>query len=226
MRGRQHLSRQAVFGTPIILPGQFLDENANVNETEFFINFFQAVGAAKIIPSRRNVARAHQAPEDLPADLLRDEAVLVLHDGHVPPLVPLYDGPYLMLTRSCNFFRLQISDRTDTVFTSCLKPCTDPAAAPAAPHRCGCPPGQQKDITFCWPPVATLPVRLAVPHAPSATPTAQTLVAAGPPSPPVLGAGTVFPHSQGFFACSDPGQEQQPSTPGGRLRRQHGRRPS
>jgi hypothetical protein len=26
---------QAVFGTPIVLPGQFLDENPNVNENEF-----------------------------------------------------------------------------------------------------------------------------------------------------------------------------------------------
>jgi hypothetical protein len=26
---------QAVFGTPTVLPGQFLDENANVNENEF-----------------------------------------------------------------------------------------------------------------------------------------------------------------------------------------------
>jgi hypothetical protein len=30
---------QAVFGTPIVLPGQFLDSNAFINEPEFFIKF-------------------------------------------------------------------------------------------------------------------------------------------------------------------------------------------
>jgi hypothetical protein len=81
------------------------------------------------------VARAQQAPEDLPADLLRAEAVLVLHDSQVPPLAPLYDGPYHVLARIREFFRLQMLDRTDTVSTSHLKPCMDPAAAPAAPPR-------------------------------------------------------------------------------------------
>jgi transposase InsO family protein len=156
---------QAVFGTPIVLPGQFLDENANVNENEFFEIFSQAVGAAEIIPTRHNVARAQQAPEDLPADLLRVEEVLVRRDDHVPPLEWLYNGPYRVLTRSRDFFRLQMGDRTDTVSTSRLKPCLDPAATPAAPPCPGLPPGQQRDVTFRWPPVARPLARLAVPGA-------------------------------------------------------------
>jgi hypothetical protein len=48
---------------------------------------------------------------NLPVDLLRAEAVLVHRDGHVPPLAPLYDGPYRVLTRSRDFFRLQMGDR-------------------------------------------------------------------------------------------------------------------
>jgi hypothetical protein len=39
---------------------------------------------------------------------------LVCRNGHVPPLEPLYDGPYRVLTRSRDFVRLQIGDRTDT----------------------------------------------------------------------------------------------------------------
>jgi hypothetical protein len=129
-RGGQN---QAVFGTPIVSPGQFLDEKAIVNEAEFSKKFSQAVGAAKIIPTRHNVAQAHQAPEDLLTDLLRAKEILVRLDGHVLPLAPLYNGPYRVLTRSLDFFRLQIGDRTDTVSTSGLKPCMDPVAAPAAP---------------------------------------------------------------------------------------------
>jgi hypothetical protein len=152
------------------LPGQFLDEKANVDEPEFFEKFSQAVGAVEIIPSRHNVARTQQAPEDLSADLLLAEAVLICRDSHMPPLVPLYDGPYRVLTRSRNFFRLQMGNRTDTVSTSRLKPCMDPAAAPATPLPHGHPPGQQKDVTFRWPTVALPPARLATPPAPSAAP--------------------------------------------------------
>jgi hypothetical protein len=60
--------------------------------------------------------------------------VLVCCNGHVPPLAPLYDGPYCVLTRSHDFFWLQIGDRTDTVSTSRLKPSMDPSATPVA--RC------------------------------------------------------------------------------------------
>jgi hypothetical protein len=102
-----------------------------------FTKIFQAVFAAEIIPTRHNVARAQRAPEDLPADLLRAKAVLVGRDDHMPPLEPLYDGPYHVLTRSLDFFRLQIGGRTDTVSTSHLKPCLDPVAAPAVPPRQG-----------------------------------------------------------------------------------------
>jgi hypothetical protein len=191
----------------------------------FFQKFSKAVGAVEIVYTRHNVARAQQAPEDLPVDLLQAEAVLVRRDGHVPPLAPLYDGPYRVLTRSCDFFRLQMGDRTDTVSTICLKPCLDPAAVPAAPPRRGRPPGQRKDITFRWLPVAPLPARLAVPPPAYASPSApaRTLAAAGPSTPPVPGARTVFPQGQGFFARPDPGQEQRPSTPAGRPQRQ--RRP-
>jgi hypothetical protein len=168
------------------------------------------------------VARTQQAPEDLPVALLRAEAVLVRRDGHVLPLAPLYDGPYRVLTRSRDFFRLQMGDRTDTVFTSRLKPCLDPAAAPAAPPGRGHPPGQRKDVTFRWPPVAPPLARLAVPPPASASPNApaRTLAAARLSTPPAPGAGTVFPHGQGFFACPDPGQEQRPSTLAGRSQRQ------
>jgi hypothetical protein len=48
-----------------------LDENANFDESDFYTNFSQAVGAAEIIPSRHNMDRAQQATEDLSANLLR-----------------------------------------------------------------------------------------------------------------------------------------------------------
>jgi hypothetical protein len=47
---------QAVFSTPIVLPGQFLD--ATANEPEFFIKFSNELGAAESIATRHNRARA------------------------------------------------------------------------------------------------------------------------------------------------------------------------
>jgi hypothetical protein len=180
------------------------------------------VGAAKIIPTRHNLVRAQQAPEDLPAKLLWAEAVLVRCNGHVLTFEPLYDDPYRVLTRSRNFFRLQIDGRTNTVSTSRLKACLDPAAALAAPLGRGHPPVQWREVTFCWPTVAPPPPRLALPPAPNAVPAMPTgaLAAAGPSTPLVPGVRTIFPHSQGFFAHLDPGQEQRLSTPAGRSQRQ------
>jgi Integrase core domain len=189
---------QAVFGTPIVLPGQFLDENANFNESDFFKKFSKEIGAAETLPTRHNVARAQQAPEDLTADLLRAEAVLVRRDGHVPPLAPLYNGPYCVLTRSRDFFRLQMGGRTDTVSTSRLKPCLDPAAAPAAPPRPGRPPGQRKDVTFHWPPVAPPPAS-ASPAAP-----ARSLAAAGPVNSTCAGGRNRFSPRPGVFSTHGP----------------------
>jgi hypothetical protein len=97
----------------------------------FLKNFSQAVGVVAIIPTMHNVDRAQRAPEYLPANLLRAEAVLVRRDGHVLPLEPLYNSPYRVLTRSSNFFRLQIGGRTDTVSTSRFKPCRCPGGSAA-----------------------------------------------------------------------------------------------
>jgi transposase InsO family protein len=116
---------QAVFGTPIVLPGQFLDANANVNEPEFFIKFSSELGAAESVATRHNSARAQDVPDELPADLLRAPAFLVRRDGHVPPLEPLYDGPYRMLACSRDWFRIQVGDRTDT--TPSLPAASSPA---------------------------------------------------------------------------------------------------
>jgi hypothetical protein len=66
--------------------------------------------------------------------------VFVRRDGHVPPLQPLYDGPYAVIHRSLHHFTLRIGDKVDKVSTLRLKPCTDPATPPALPRVRGRPP--------------------------------------------------------------------------------------
>jgi hypothetical protein len=81
-----------------------------------------------------NVA-ARQPPPRLPDDLARATMVFVRRDGHVPPLQPLYDGPYAVLRRSLHHFTLRIGDKVDKVSTLRLKPCMDPAVLPRVRGR-------------------------------------------------------------------------------------------
>jgi hypothetical protein len=95
----------------------------------FFIKFSNELGAAESIATRHNSARAQDMLDELPADLLHAPAVLVRRDVHVSPLELLYDGPYRMLARSRDWFRIQVGNRTDTISTSHLKP-TPPGLGP------------------------------------------------------------------------------------------------
>jgi hypothetical protein len=79
-------------------------------------------------------------PPQLPEDLARAPTVFVRRDGHVPPLQPLYDGPYTVICRSLHYFTLRIGDKVDKVSTPRLKPCTDLTAPPALPRVRGRPP--------------------------------------------------------------------------------------
>ena len=130
---------QEVFGTPLILPGQFLDSPETPPKL-FLEQFSKTLSAAEHATTRHNTAAARLPPPRLPDDLARATMVFVRRDGHVPPLQPLYDGPYTVIRRSLHHFTLRIGDRVDKVSTLRLKPCTDPAAPPALPRVRGRPP--------------------------------------------------------------------------------------
>ena len=54
--------------------------------------------------------------------LLKEKFVFVREDASVPPLSPLYPGPYKVLEQQTKFFRLQLGDRIDVVSVDRLKP--------------------------------------------------------------------------------------------------------
>jgi hypothetical protein len=93
---------------------------------------------------RLNTAADKELPEDLPQELWAAERVWVRCGAHMPPLSPLYDGPYKVLQHSLRHFRLQMGDREDKISTSRLKPCTSdsfiPTAAPSRRPGKTCPP--------------------------------------------------------------------------------------
>ncbi len=78
-----------------------------------------------------------ELPEDLPPDLWTADRVWVRRCFHVPPLTPLYDGPYAVIQRSLRSFKLQMGGKEDKVSTSCLKPCSPstPTATPLTRAR-------------------------------------------------------------------------------------------
>jgi hypothetical protein len=128
-----------VFGTSLILPGQFLD-SPEIPPKIFLEQFSKTLSAAEHTATRHNTAAACQPPPRLPDDLARAPMVFVRRDGRVPPLQPLYDGPYAVIRRSLHHFTLRIGDKVDKVSTLRLKPCMDPAAPPAPPRVRGRPP--------------------------------------------------------------------------------------
>jgi hypothetical protein len=86
---------QAVFGSPLILPGQFLDS------PEILLTFSKTLSAAEHTATRHNTTAARRPPPQLPDDLARAPTVFVRRDGHVPSLQPLYDGPTLCILLLC-----------------------------------------------------------------------------------------------------------------------------
>jgi hypothetical protein len=131
---------QALYGTPLALPNQYLSINNEQTMNEFIIHIDSIL---KNIPmTRHNTAADKELPEDLPQELWAEDRVWVHRGGHAPPLAPLYDGPYTVLQRSLRHFRLQMGDREDNVSTSRLKPCAGGAAIPtAAPEGAACSRG-------------------------------------------------------------------------------------
>ncbi len=131
------LPAEAVFGSQLILPGQFLSTPEPPSPN--FLQEFQGLLAGR--SPRQTSHHTTPSPVSLPEDLLLSRFVLVRCDAVQPPLSPLYDGPYLVLERSLHFFKVQVGSRIETVSTHRLKPCHTPEDAQAAePPRRGRPP--------------------------------------------------------------------------------------
>jgi transposase InsO family protein len=131
-----HSPAEALFGTPVVLPGQFLDAAGGPPPTP---DFFREVSQS--LHGQRQLYIPNSDPPELPADLLHADMVFIRVDAKQPPLSPVYTGPYKVLERSLRFFKIKIGDRVDTVSTLRLKAAYVPASAvPASPPRRGRPP--------------------------------------------------------------------------------------
>ena len=132
---------EMVYGTTLALPGTFLDEPEPPGEVfqrqlrRAFDRWEPPEPFRSVKPLGYVDRRLHQVSH-----------VFVRRDGHVPPLEPLYSGPYLVLRRQEKSFVLQIGDRSDSVSVDRLKPVISSVAVEAqVPPRRGRPPKQRPD---------------------------------------------------------------------------------
>jgi hypothetical protein len=76
-------------------------------------------------------------PSELLAELLSAPLIWVCRGGIIPPLQPLYDGPYTVLHRNHRSFTIRVRSRDEMVTVSHLKACTaaDTTWQPALPQQ-------------------------------------------------------------------------------------------
>jgi hypothetical protein len=122
-------SAELVFGAPLTLPGQLL----STPET-WVQEVVEAMRSMQPPPTRQlSYAEAASGLQHLQ----QAEFVYVRKGGVVPPLSPLYQGPYRVLDRREKFFKLEVGGRPEVVSIDRLKPHlgTAPVTAASPPQR-------------------------------------------------------------------------------------------
>jgi len=127
---------EAVYGSPLSLPGDFLQDSDMPPES--FLSRMDSTLQGFSAPPTHHTA---PSPGFVPSALRSTPFVFIREDASRPPLSPLYRGPYEVLDRSEKYFRIQIGDRQDTVSIDRLKPVlSDGPVLPQSPPRRGRPP--------------------------------------------------------------------------------------
>jgi len=117
-------SAELVFGVPLTLPGQLLPTaETPIQEVVDHLRQIQP-------PPTRPLTYAEAASGLQRLQLA--EFVYVRCGGVIPPLSPLYTGPYKVLTRSEKVFSLSMGGRTEVVSVDRLKPHLGEAPVTAA----------------------------------------------------------------------------------------------
>jgi hypothetical protein len=118
---------EIVFSTPLVLPGQILDA-----EEPPPADFIAKLRQSALPPPSRPLSYAQMAAKPVAA-LLSAAFVYVRKGDAVPPLSPLYSGPYKVLALGPKVFRLQVGKLEESVSIDCLKP--HQGAAPVQPPQ-------------------------------------------------------------------------------------------
>jgi hypothetical protein len=145
-------SAELLYGAPVAFPAEFIAPEEP--PVEFFVEKLRRVQP----PPTRSLTYALVSAACPPA-LLVAEYVSVRRGGVVPPLSPLYIGPFRVKERAPKFFKLEVGGCEEVMSVDRLKPHLGraPVAAAQLPAR-GCPsksPAAQSDVVA--PPVSRGP---------------------------------------------------------------------
>jgi hypothetical protein len=93
-----------------------------------------------VLPNAPSLPR-HNSSTELPSKLLSSPLVWVRRGSLIPPLQPLYDGPYTVLPCGPPSFAIRVGSQDKVVSISRCKACTAADTTPASPHCHGRLPG-------------------------------------------------------------------------------------
>jgi hypothetical protein len=105
-------SAEMVLGVPVRLPGEFHTTSEPACDL-----------VEDDLPRAASYAEVADTP---PAHLSKARFVYVRRGGCVPPLAPVYSGPFEVLTMHAKTFTLRVGDKSEVVSVDRLKPHTGP----------------------------------------------------------------------------------------------------
>ena len=130
-------SAQLVFGQPLTLPGELTDvQEAPADD------FLTQLASRELPPTcqPRSYAAVVASSPSIPTHLKEARFVYGRRGGNVPPLVPVYSGPYRMQHAGPKVFLLEVGPNLEKVTVDRLKPHTGPLpVVPAVQAKRGRP---------------------------------------------------------------------------------------
>ena len=134
---------ELVYGTPLTVPGQFIDPSSNSQPMSASNDPFSST-VKKLSPLP--ISHHRLSPSAAISQSLRDsQFVFIRQDGHRGPLQRPYEGPFRVVASGEKTFRIMVGSREEIISADRLKPAhvdlTSPVSV-ARPPRRGRPPLQ------------------------------------------------------------------------------------
>ena len=109
---------ELVYGTPLTLPGEFIDETSDDNSPTALLPALREIaGNMHPIPTSNHSARTPSVPKHL----RQAEFVFIRKDARHNSLTNPYEGPFKVLARQDKFFTVDIGGKPDTISIDHLK---------------------------------------------------------------------------------------------------------